>query len=196
MSGARLVTLILGSLAAVIVVVLIGYTVFNPEASPCASGAMATNELANDEYVPRTEIFNNVQDAEAFICHDVPQLHADGWALERIEAYRSRPIEFLVEGEAVGFVTLGYLQDSSGTPLTIQAAPYFGPSYFEAQIPPDHTQEPVKVNGLPATVYRYGINPNQVDVLWQDKTLEHRATVELDANLTLDDLIRLLDTLK
>ena len=49
---------------------------------------------------------------------------------------------------------------------------------------------------MPATAYYFGINPNQVVVLWQDKTLEHRATVELDDNLTLDDLIQVLDTLK
>ena len=126
----------------------------------------------------------------------MPELHADGWSLERIAALRSRPIEFLVEGEGLGYVTLGYLEDASGRPLTIEAAPFFGPSYFESLIPAQHTQESVQVLGQPATVYRYGINPNQVEVLWQDKTLEHRATVELDANFTQDDLLKVLDTLK
>jgi hypothetical protein len=194
--GGTLVLIFLGALVAVIGFVLIGFAAFDPEAAPCASGDMATNVLAGDEYQTRTEIFNNVTDAEAFICHDVPQLHADGWALERIEALRSRPLEFLVEGDALGVVTLGYLNDASGTPLTLQAAPFFGPSYFESQIPPEHTQESVKVKGIDATIYRYGINPNQVDVLWSDKTLEHRVTVELDDNLTQDDLLKVLDTLK
>ncbi len=195
MSGAKLVIIILGSIAVLVGVVLVGFMLFDPEAAPCASGDMATNPLVGSEYETRTEIFDNVEDAEAFICHSVPQLHAEGWSLERIQAERSRPIEFLVEGDALGIVTLGYLEDASGRALTIEAAPYFGPSYFESLIPAEHTQETVQVQGLPATAYRFGINPNQVEVLWKGTTLEHRATVELDADLTLDDLLKLLDTL-
>ena len=125
----------------------------------------------------------------------VVELHAEGWALERIEAVRTLPLEFLVEGDGLGLVTLGYLADASGAPLTIDAAPFFGLSYFESLIPEQHTEEAVEVKGKDATVYRYGINPDQVEVLWRDETLEHRATAQLTESFTLEDLLEVLDTL-
>lgn len=194
-SGARLVLAILGALAVVVGVVMIGFIAFEPEAAPCAGGDAADNPFVNGQYQARDELFTSVRDAEAFICHDVPELKAEGWALERIAAHRTVPLEFLVEGEGLGIVTLGYLEDASGRPLTIDAAPVSGPSYFESLIPAEHTADTVLVKGRNATVYRYGINPDQVEVLWRDDTLEHRATVMLDDRFTQDDLLRVLQTL-
>ena len=191
-----MVIAIFGALAIVVGLIVIAFTVFEPEGAPCASGEAAQNPLVNGRYETRTELYTEVEDAEAFICHDVPELTAEGWALERIQAERSVPLEFLVEGEGLGIVTLGYLEDASGRPLTIDAAPFFGPSYFESLIPPQHTADDVLVQGVPATVYRYGINPDQVKVIWHDDTLEHRATVMLDANFTQDDLLQVLQTLE
>ena len=190
-----MVIAILGALAVVVGIVIIGFAAFEPEGAPCASGEAAENPFVNGRYETRTELFSNVRDAEAFICHSVPQVAAEGWALERIQAERTVPLEFLVEGEGLGVVTLGYLEDASGRPLTIDAAPFFGPSYFESLIPPQHTSDGVLVQGRPGTVYRYGINPDQVEVIWWDDTLEHRATVMLDANFTQDDLLQVLQTL-
>ena len=73
-SGARVVIAILGALAALVGIVIIGFTVFEPASAPCATGEEAENELVNGQFVPRTELFTSVRDAEAFICHDVPEL--------------------------------------------------------------------------------------------------------------------------
>jgi hypothetical protein len=194
--GARLVLAILGSLVVLVAVVLIGFALFEPEGAPCASGELATNPFVNGRYEPRTELFGSVEEAEAFICHDVPEVQAEGWALERISAERTLPLEFLVEGDGLGVVTLGYLEDASGRPLTVDAAPFFGLSYFESQIPPDRTEEPVQVQGLSGTAYGFGINPDFVTVIWLDRTLEHRATVQLTPDFELQDLLEVLDSLK
>lgn len=195
-SGARVVIAILGTLAIVAGLVLLAFTAFEPEAAPCASGDAAENAFVNGRFQPRSELFTDVEDAEAFICHDVPELTAEGWALERIAAERTVSLEFLVEGDGIGVVTLGYLEDASGRPLTIDAAPFFGRSYFESLVPAQHTSDGVLVQGRPATVYRYGINPDQVEVIWHDDTLEHRATVMLDDTFTQDDLLEVLQTLE
>ena len=188
--------MLLGSIAVLAGMVVLAFVVFEPEAAPCASGEMATNPLVDGRYQTRTELFDDVEEAEAFICHSVPEIQAEGWALERIEAMRTVPLEFLVEGDGIGVVTLGYLSDASGQPLTLDAAPFFGRSYFETLVPEQHTTEEVRVKGREATVYRYGVNPDQVEVLWQDETLEHRATIQLHERLDLEDVLQVLETLE
>ena len=196
-SGARVVIAIIGSLAVLVGVVLIAFTVFEPEGAPCASGELATNfRLVDGRYETRMELFDSVEEAEAFICHGVPELQAEGWSLERISAERTVPIEFLVEGNGLGIVSLGYLEDASGRPLTIDAAPFFSASYFESRIPPQRAEEPVQVQGISGTVYGFGINPDFVTVVWVDDTLEHRASVQLTPDFTLGDLLEVLETLK
>jgi hypothetical protein len=187
---------ILGSLAVLVGVVLLGFALFEPEGAPCASGDDADNPFVNGRYEPRNELFTTVQDAEAFICHSVPELGAEGWALERIAAERTVPIEFLVEGEGLGVVTLGYLEDASGRPLTIDATPNFGQSYFASGIPPQRTEAPVTIRDLPGTAYGFGINPDFVTVIWVDDTLEHRATAQLTPDFELAKLVEVLQTLK
>jgi hypothetical protein len=196
MNGAKVVVLLLGSIAVIVGLVLIGFTVFEPEAAPCADGDLARNPLVDGRYQARTEKFATVEEAEAFICHDVPELHAEGRMLERIEAMRTVPIEFLVEGDGIGVVTLEYESEAGGSTLTLDAAPFFGLSYFRSLIAEQHTEEDVQVQGQDATAYRYGINPDQVEVVWVDETLEHRAIAQLDANFTLQDMLELLETLE
>jgi hypothetical protein len=195
-SGARLVLAILGALAILVAVVLLAFAIFEPEAAPCATGELATNRLVDGRYEPRNEVFETLDEAEAFICHDVPELRAGGWTLTRIAAERTVPIEFLVEGEGVGAVTLSYEQAGSGRVLTLDAAPNFGRSYFESQVPPQRTEEPVEVSGIAGTAYRFGINPDFVTVIWLDGSLEHRAAAQLTADFTLTDLIEVLETIE
>ena len=195
-SGARLVVLILGALAMLFGVVLLAFAVFEPESAPCASGELATNRLVDGRFETRMEEFETVEEAEAFICHGVPELHAEGWSLETISAERTVPIEFLVEGQGIGVVRLGYVEDAGGRPLTIEAAPLFGASYFESQVPPQRTEEAVEVDGNPGTAYGFGINPDFISVIWTDDTLEHRAAVQLTPEFALDDLMSVLGTLE
>ena len=195
-SGAKVVIAILGALVAVVGIVLLGFALFEPEGAPCATGEAAENPFVNGRYEKRNELFTTVNDAEAFICHSVPELAAEGWALERIAAERTVPIEFLVEGDGLGVVTLGYLEDASGRPLTVDATPNFGQSYFASRIPPQRTEEPVLIRGLSGTAYGFGINPDFVTVIWVDDTLEHRATAQLTPDFELAQLIDVLQTLR
>ena len=196
-SGARLVIVILGAVAALVGVVIVAFALFEPEGAPCASGELASNpRLVDGRYEPRTESFETVEEAEAFICHDVPELHAEGWTLDHIAGERTVPIELLVEGRGIGYVSLGYLEDASGRPLTLDAAPLFGVSYFESNIPSDAIREPIAVTGRPGTAYRFGINPFFVTVIWFDSTLEHRASVQLTPDFELEDLLEVLNTLE
>jgi hypothetical protein len=196
LSGARLVLILFGSFVAVVGTILIGFAVFDPHSTPCAKGDLAENQVVDGHYVTRTETFGSVSDAEAFICHDVPELHADGWTLQTITAERSVSLDRMVDGVGVGFVTLGYVETATGRTLTIDSAPFLGTSYFASLIPEQHTEEPVEIKGAGATAYRFGINPNQVEVLWHAKTLEHRAVTQLESDFTLTDVLGLLETLK
>ena len=195
-SGARLVVVLLGAVAALVGAVLIGFALFEPESAPCATGDLARNEFVDGAYVPRTESFDSVHDAEAFICHEVPELGAPEWELEEISAERRVSLERLVEGSGVGFVTLGYIETDSEQALVIESAPFFGPSFFESQIPPQRTEETVLIGAIEGTAYHFGINPNQVEVLWHEDTLEHRAVAQLDDGFTLEGLIEVLETLQ
>jgi hypothetical protein len=194
--GPRIVLAIIGALVIVVAFVLIGFAIFEPEGAPCATGELAANRLVEGRYEPRNETFATVREAEAFICHDVPELQADGWRLDSITAERTLPLEFLVEGEGVGVVTLGYVHDASGRSLTLDAAPFSGgASYFESQVPPQHTKEPAEVDGNAATAYRFGINPDAVTLIWTDDSLEHRAATVLAPDFELEDLMGVLETL-
>ena len=193
-SGARVVLAILGSLALVVGLVIIAFTVFEPEGAPCADGELATNRLVDGRYERRTEQFETVAEAEAFICHSVAELQADGWTLHSITAERTVPIEFLVEGEGIGVVSLMYVEDATQRELSLDAAPFFGVSYFESQVPPQRTEEPVTIAGRPGTAYRFGINPDFVMVIWVDETLEHQAVTQTSGEFALGELVEVLET--
>lgn len=196
MSGAKLVFVILGGLAVVVGIVLLGFTLFEPETAPCATGDMATNQLVDGRYVSRTESFSAKEDADAFICRGTPELNAEGWSIERIEATRTVPIEILVEGNGIGFVTLSYLDEASGRSLTLDTAPRFSRSFFESEVPEQHTAETVTILDDDGTVYRFGVNPDQVVLIWRAGSLEHRATAQLTQDFSLDDMVAVLETLE
>jgi hypothetical protein len=195
-SGAKLVIALLGSIALVTILVIVGFMLFEPEGQPCATDQLAQNPLDNGVYGKRVETFDDVETAESFICHSVPGLHADDWHLESIRGERTVPTEFLVEGEGIGFVSLTYTQtDSSGRSITLSSAPLFTRiGYFGSLVPPDATSEPVMIKGLAGTAYRFGVNPDAVTVIWQDGTLEHQATSVTGEGFTLQGLVALLET--
>lgn len=191
-SGRTVVILILGALGTIIAVVLAGFLFFEPEKAPCATGEAADNEFVNGAYVPRQETFDNVEDAEAFICHDVPEIHDDEWELETISAERSHALAQTVDGNGTASVTLTYRNEALDRTLTLEASPF----RFEGGIPSPSTQEPVKFGDYTGTLVRGGINPNLATVLWTDKNLNVRATARIDASFTEEALLQVLASAK
>jgi hypothetical protein len=189
-SGQRVVLVILAALGAVIAIVVAGFVFFEPEKQPCATGEAANNEFVNGAYVPRQETFDTVHDAEAFICHDVPELHADPWELETISAERSHALAQTVDGNGTASVTLTYRNDSLNRTLTLEASPF----RFEGGIPSPATEEPVEFGDFTGTLIRGGINPNLATVLWLDDDLNMHATAQTDSSFTEDDLLGVLAT--
>ena len=189
-SGRVVVLVILGALASIIAIVLAGFWLFEPGAAPCATGDIAENEFVNGAYVPREETFDNVEDAEAFICHDVPELHADGWDLEIIEAERSHALAETVDGNGTAAVTLEYRNDSLDRRLILDATPFF----TEGGIPQPFTEKPVSFGEHDGKLIRGGINPKMATVIWVVDNLQVRAVVETDDSFTEEQLLAVLAT--
>ncbi len=188
-SGRTVVLVIHGALSVIIAIVLAGFLLFEPEKAPCATGDAADNEFVNGAYVPRQETLDNVQDAEAFICHDVPELHAEDWELETISAERSHALAQTVDGNGTASVILTYRNESLDRTLTLEATPFRfddGPS--------PATEAPVEFGDFTGILVRGGINPNLATVLWRDGNLNLRATTQTDSSFTEDDLLAVLAT--
>jgi hypothetical protein len=189
-SGRGVVLLILGAVAGITAIVVAGFLLFEPEKSPCATGAMAENELINGAYVPRQETFDDVEDAEAFICHSVPELHAEGWDLEAISAQRSHALAETVDGNGTASVTLQYENDEHDRTLTLDSTPF--PS--EGGVPQPFTQKDVTFGDHRGKLVRGGINPNMATVIWTDDGLQVRAVVLTDSSFTEEQLLEVLAT--
>ena len=140
--------------------------------------------------MPRQETFDNVEDAEAFICHDVPELHAEGWELETISAERSHELSQTVDGNGYAAITLTYQNNALGRTLVLEGTPFD----FREGIPQPSTQKEVRFGQYQGTLIRGGINPNSALVLWTVGNLQMRATTQTDASFTEQDLLDVLAT--
>jgi hypothetical protein len=191
-SGQRVVLAILAALVAVIGIVLAGYLLFEPESAPCATGEAADNPFVNGAYVPRQENFDNVEDAEAFICHDVPELHAEGWELETISAERSHALAQTVDGNGTAVVHLSYQNDALNRTLQLDSSPF----PFDDARPQPSTEKEVRFGDYEGTLHRGGINPNQATVTWLVDNLYVRAVAQTDASFPEEALLDVLATAK
>jgi hypothetical protein len=189
-SGRGVVLLILAALFVVVAIVIAGFVLFEPASAPCATGEAADNEFVNGAYVPRQETFDNVEDAEAFICHDVPELHADGWELETISAERSHALAQTVDGNGTAIVTLAYRNETLARILVLAASPFI----TEGSYPEPHTEEDVAFGDYRGKLIRGGINPNVALVAWTDENLWLVAAVTTDAAFDEDALLEVLST--
>jgi hypothetical protein len=189
-SGRGVVLVILGAVAGIMTIVVAGFIFFEPEKSPCATGEMAENEFINGVYTPRQETFDNVEDAEAFICHSVPELHADGWDLEVIQAERSHALTQTVDGNGTASVTLQYQNNDLDRTLILDSTPFF----TEGGIPQPFTEKDVTFGDHRGKLIRGGTNPNMATVIWTDDGLQVRAIVPTDDRFTEDDLLEVLAT--
>jgi len=189
-SGRGVVLVILGAVAGIMAIVVAGFILFEPERSPCATGEMAENEFINGVYTPRQETFDNVEDAEAFICHSVPELHADGWDLEVIQAERSHALAQTVDGNGTASVTLQYQNNDLDRFLILDSTPFF----TEGGIPQPFTEKDVTFGDHRGKLIRGGINPNMATVIWTDNGLQVRAVVATNDAFTEDDLLQVLAT--
>ena len=189
-TGRGVVLVILAAAASIMAIIVAGFIFFEPESQPCATGAMAENEFINGVYTPRQETFDNVRDAEAFICHSVPQLHADGWDLELINAERSHALAQTVDGNGTANVTLYYENDDLDRTLILISTPFF----TEGGIPQPFTERDVTFGEYRGKLIRGGINPAVATVIWTDDTLQTFAVVPTDDAFTEDDLLEVLAT--
>lgn len=189
-SGRTVVLVILAAVAAVTAIVVGGFVFFEPEKQPCATGDMAENEFINGVYTPREETFDNVEDAEAFICHSVPELHAEGWDLELITAERSHALSQTIDGNGTASVTLFYEHDALDRTLILISTPLF----TEGGIPQPFTEREVTFGDHRGKLIRGGINPNIATVIWTKDNLQTFAIVPTDDAFTEEQLLEVLAT--
>ena len=189
-SGRTVVLAILAALLAVVGIVVAGFLLFEPEKAPCATGEAAENEFIDGAYVPRQETFESVEDAEAFICHDVPILHTEGWELETISAERSHELSQTVDGNGYAGVTLTYENAALGKTLVLDATPF----QFREDIPQPSTEKEVRFGEYRGRLIRGGINPSSALLFWTVGNLQMRATTQTDTSFTEQELLEVLAT--
>jgi hypothetical protein len=188
--GSRVILAIAAGIVAVVALIAAGFLLLEPDAAPCASGELADNDIVDGAYQNRIESFDSVSDAESFICHDVPELHADGWALDEITAERSLPLDNIVDGDGFAAVHLTYRNDELNRILQFDATPF----EFTDPLPSPSTEKDVKIDGRDGRLIRGGINPNAALVLWTWNKVRLRASTQTDAAFPEEDLLRVLGT--
>jgi hypothetical protein len=188
--GSRIILAIAAGVLTVVALIAAGFLLFEPDAAPCASGELSDNDIVDGAYENRVETFDSVVDAESFICHDVPELHAEGWALDEITAERNLPLDNIVDGDGFAAVHLTYRNQELNRTLQFDATPF----EFTDALPSPSTDEPVKIDGRDGRLVRGGINPNAALVLWTRNKVRLRASTQTDNAFTKDELLQVLGT--
>jgi len=68
----------------------------------CVTGEAAENPVGvSGQEVPRQEFFETVAEAEAFLCVDLPEIHAPGWRARGANALRSHSLDAFEPGTFV-----------------------------------------------------------------------------------------------
>lgn len=191
-SGPKVVLAILGSTLAIALLAVAAFLLTDEPNLRCVAGEDTVNPHdAEGRVLPETRTYDNIADAEAFICHRIAYPRLEGWALESAAATRSGSLGKVIEGEAMAGVLLTYRQtsglqrsvDIDVTPSRIQRPDFGG------------EQEAVRVRDAAATLIR-GPQQDQRRVLWQAGGLDFMATAYVGDDFTEQDLLAVLESVR
>ena len=190
MSGSRLVLAMLGGALAIGLLALAAFFLTREDNLLCVEGELQDNRVGPDGlFLPRTESFATVEEAQAFVCRRVPHPRNTGdLVLRDVAVVRTTNLGRLVEGDGRSALTFHYTEPGSDQPvLSVQASfPSQGaPDFGDASI------EQVRVAGNEATLAR----PEQgVFVYWTDDSFDFAVSSTLADPQQQGELLQILDS--
>lgn len=191
-SGAKVVLAMLGGALAIALIMVAAFLLTDEGNLLCVEGELQDNEVGPDgQFLPRVETFATIEEAEAFVCKHVPHPRdTGGLVLLDVGVVRSTNLGTLVEGDGRAAVTFHYGSSTAERPpLSVQVS-------FPPQGPPDFVPgdtETITVAGNEAAL----VQPEQgAFVYWTDDGFDFATSSTLDGPITLDELLRILDSVR
>jgi hypothetical protein len=193
-SGAKVVLAMLGGTLAIALFVVAAFLLTDEGNLRCVANEDTLNPRdAEGRILPETRSYDNISDAEAFICHGVAYPRLEGWVLESAAATRSSDLGKVIEGEASAAVLLTYSRADAGASVEIDVSP-------SAIQRPDFEgdRESVLVGNAEATLIRSPEPgyPRIRRVLWKANGLDFMATAFLTDDFTESELLALLESVR
>jgi hypothetical protein len=189
-SGAKVVLALFGGTLAVALIAVAAFLLTDQPNLECVEGELQDNQVdANGNFIPRVESFDTRQEAEAFICHEVPYPRdTAGMTLSNVVVTRNSNLGKLIEGTGFATVSLDYAFDDGPARLTLDATIPIG------ALPPAEDGEPITVQGEKATLTE--APDDEVYVTWDKGSFHFVAHGRLGDDLQLEDLLRILESVR
>ena len=200
MSGAKVVLALFGATLAVAVLAVTAFLLTDEDRLLCVEGELQDNAVdAEGRFIPRKESFATIEEAEAFVCKRVPHPRdTGGLVLQSVEVVRDTNLGTLIEGDGGFSLSLRYLQDAEGT------TPEFGTwdLTFMATLPPASGTsdsivggDAITLGGEPAAILQ-APGEDSATVFWDRDSFNFEATANIDDELTLEDLLSILESVR
>jgi hypothetical protein len=189
-SGAKVVIVMFAAVIAIALFVVAAFLLTNKPAVKCVEGEMQDNAVRPDGSVlPRVETFSTLDEAESFICRRIPHPRNTGdFVLKEVRVARKLSLGRTIEGEGGADIEIDYAPEGQETPS-------FSFGAFFPPIPlPSGAHETISLQGVDALLARAG--DAAATVQWNKGSWTFTAGAEFDDQLSLDDLLRILETVR
>lgn len=190
-SGAKIVLAMLGGTLAVAFIAVAAFLLTDEPRLLCVQGELQDNQIGSDgRFVPRTETFATVGEAESFVCRPIPHPRdTAGLVLNDVEVVRTTNLGKLIEGTGRAIVTFSYSPDGTAKPAVSLEVSF--PSLGDPEL--EGSLEPVTVAGQNASLVR---TAGAVFVYWTTTQIDFAGSTEKDDAASLDQLLNLLDSVR
>ena len=192
-SGARVVIALLGAVGAIAVLAVIVFLVTDEPGVRCVEGELQDNPTAAGGQVrPRVAVFRTRPEAEAFVCRRIPYPRdTRDLELKLVRVAREGRLADLIEGSAGATIELEYdtaAGEPTGIPLRLSVSFLTTSPPFEAPF-----DQKLKVRGRDADLVML---EEMTVVRWQREGFTFVAFARLSPGFTLEELRRLLDSVR
>jgi hypothetical protein len=179
-----------GGTLAIALLVVAAFLLTDDSKLLCVEGELQDNQFdANGQFVPRVESFATRQEAEAFICHQVPYpRQTAGMTLQGVVVTRNTNLGNLIEGTGSANVALDYGFGAGPARLTLAA---ILPGYSAT---PAQGGEPITLQGTQATLQE--ASGDDVAVIWDKGNFHFVAHGRLGDDFPLEDLLQILESVR
>jgi hypothetical protein len=144
----------------------------------------------SDGFMPNSTGFESIEEAEAFICHEIVYPRATGgWIIEHVSASRSRPAADIVRGIGFASVTLDYGRIQGGADLRIEVSPFRIDPVLYGIV------DRIEIMGAQANVIQ-GKDPSLFIVQWEANGFSFYTEARLAASFGLPDLYTILNSIR
>jgi hypothetical protein len=149
LSGPKVVLAIFASIIIITILAVGAFFLTDDPSVKCVEGTLQDNQVGPDgEYLPRTESFTTMAEAESFVCRSIPRPRDTADAvLTEVSVTRTTNLGKLIEKEGGAIVDQQYASPDGGTAFGLQVV-------FPSPLWPDLPagDETVKIRGHTAQV--------------------------------------------